>query len=404
MQKRRSFSGLPVVWLAFATSLLHIVGCTAEDPDLSQTESAATVADYGSTGCSTAVVIGLSKQIAQEADCEHPGNFVAFTATGGITITSNAVLPYLDKSARDDLQKVAAAAPIQVNSALRTLAQQYLLYRWYQEGRCGITAAATVGNSNHEGGRAVDLANYSTRVSAMSARGWAHDVPGDDVHFDHTASTDHRGEDVHAFQVLWNKNHPGDMIAADGAYGPQTEARLKMAPATGFAIGPTCATGPQTLDLDVVSVDGPDRAAPATQVHYAVTVKNTGNTTWPATTKLIVKSGMASPLHDASWTSDSVVTTLAAAVDAGKNATLDFDVTTPAADTETPVTETFQLEDGTTKFGQIDLALTVVPGDMGPESSDGGDTQDAGGCNTGGGGAGLLVGFAAMFVRRRRRG
>ena len=27
------------------------------------------------------------EQIAQEADCEHPGNFVPFTATGGITIT-----------------------------------------------------------------------------------------------------------------------------------------------------------------------------------------------------------------------------------------------------------------------------------------------------------------------------
>jgi hypothetical protein len=401
MTKRRIFGELTGISVVLATSIVHIAGCTTEDPDLSQTESAATVADYGSTGCSTAVVIGLSKQIAQEADCEHPGNFVAFTATGGITITSNAVLPYLDKTARDDLKKVAAASPIQVNSALRTLAQQYLLYRWYQEGRCGITAAATVGNSNHEGGRAVDLANYSTRISAMSAHGWAHDVPGDDVHFDHTASTDHRGEDVHAFQVLWNENHPNDTIAADGAYGPQTEARLKMSPATGFAMGPSCGTQ-QTLDLDVVSVDGPDRAAPATQVHYAITVKNTGNTTWPATTKLIVKSGMASPLHDASWTSDSTVTALTASVDAGKTATLDLDVMTPAADAETPVTEVFQLEDGTTKFGDIELALTVVPGDMGPQSSDGGDTQD-GGCNAGGSGAGLLVGFAAMLVRRRRR-
>ena len=86
------------------------------------------------------------------------------------------------------------------------------------------------------------------------------------------------------------------------------------------------------------------------------------------------------------------MTTLAAAVDAGKTATLDFDVTTPAADAETPVTEAFQLEDGSAKFGEIDLALTVVPGDMGPQSSDGGDTRDAGGCNSGGGGAGLLWG------------
>lgn len=374
-----------------------------EEPDLSQTSSDSTVADYQYSGCSTAVVIGLSKQIAQEADCEHPGNFVPFTATGGITITSSAVLPYLDLSARDDLKKVAAVAPIQVNSALRTLAQQYLLYRWYQEGRCGITAAATVGNSNHEGGRAVDLANYSTRVSQMSARGWAHDVPGDDVHFDHTASVDHRGDDVHAFQVLWNLNNPNDKITADGSYGPQTEARLKMSPATGFAMGPSCGgTTTGTLDLDVVSVDGPDSAPPVTQVHYAVTVKNTGTTTWPATTKLLVASGMASPLHDASWTSDTEVTTLGSSVAAGAKATIDFDVTTPAEDAETPVMESFVLDDGGSKFGQIDLALTVVPGQDTPVSSDGGDTRD-GGCNIGGGSAGWLVGLAALVLRRRRR-
>jgi len=400
MMTQRRFGGLGVVCLGLATSIVHIAGCTVEDPDLSQTTAESTVADYQYAGCSTAVVIGLSKQIAQEADCEHPGNFVAFTATGGITITSSAVLPYLDQTARDDLKKVAAASPIQVNSALRTLAQQYLLYRWYQEGRCGITAAATVGNSNHEGGRAVDLQNYSTRITAMGNHGWAHDVPGDDVHFDHTASTDHRGEDVHAFQVLWNKNHPNDPIATDGDYGPQTEARLKMSPATGFAMGPSCGTG--SLDLDVVSVDGPDRAPPVTQVHYAITVKNTGGATWPATTKLLVASDMASPLQDASWTSDTVVTTLGSSVAAGAKATIDFDVTTPAADVETPVMESFVLDDGGTKFGQIDLALTVVPGQEGPQSSDGGDTQD-GGCNVGGGSAGLLVGLAALVLCRRRR-
>lgn len=399
---RRAIEGLPGLSLAVATSIVHIAGCTTE-PEVSETAQAATVADYASSGCSTAVVIGLSKQIAQQADCEHPGNFVPFTATGGITITSNAVLPYLDKSARDDLVKVAASSPVQVNSALRTLAQQYLLYAWYQQGRCGITAAATVGNSNHEGGRAVDLANYSTRVSAMAARGWAHDVPGDDVHFDHTASTDHRGEDVHAFQVLWNKNHPNDLIAEDGAYGPQTEARLKMSPAGGFAKGPSCGTTqPTNLDLDVVSVDGPDRAAPETQVHYGVTVKNTGNVTWPATTNLILKSGSASALYDPSWMSPTTVTALGASVDAGQTATIDFDVTTPAEDTETPVMEAFQLADGSAKFGEIDLAVTVVPGQTGDSSSDGGDKMD-GGCAAGGGGAGWVLALGVIFVRRRRR-
>ena len=37
--------------------------------------------------------------------------------------------------------------------------------------------------------RAADLSNYSAVASAMASQGWAHDVPGDDVHFDHTART-----------------------------------------------------------------------------------------------------------------------------------------------------------------------------------------------------------------------
>jgi hypothetical protein len=403
MTRRPGFGGLSALSILLATSIVHIAGCGVEEPDLSQTSSEATVADYQYSGCSTAVVIGLSKQIAQQADCEHPGNFVPFDASGGITITSSSVLPYLDKTARDDLQKVAASAPIQVNSALRTLAQQYLLYRWYQQGRCGITAAATVGNSNHEGGRAVDIQNYSTRISQMANRGWAHDVPGDDVHFDHTSSTDHRGQDVHAFQVLWNKNHPNDTIDVDGVYGPMTEAKLKASPATGFAMGPSCGTQP--LDADVVSVDGPDRAPPVTQVHYTITIKNTGSQTWPATTQVEVASGMASALHDASWTSDTVVTTLSESVAPGAKTMIDFDVTTPAADAETPVMESFALDDGGSTFGKIDLALTVVPGMDTPQSSDGGDTQDdGGGCDAGGGAqGGVLVMFAALVLRRRRR-
>ena len=52
-------------------------GCT-DEPVLSQTESQSTVNDYGSSGCSTAVVIGLSNQIAEEAGCENPASFVSF--------------------------------------------------------------------------------------------------------------------------------------------------------------------------------------------------------------------------------------------------------------------------------------------------------------------------------------
>ena len=58
-------------------------------------------------------------------------------------------------------------------------------------------------------------------------------------HFDHVASPDIRGMDVHAFQRLWNRNHPEDPIDEDGVYGPNTDARLAQAPAEGFPIG-TC--------------------------------------------------------------------------------------------------------------------------------------------------------------------
>ncbi len=409
---RRNFAGL---LRTAATGRLHSVvlvvgvltaGCTTSGPELSELESASTVQDYVGSSCTTAVVIGLSKQISDEIGCEHPNNgLVSFQASSSLVITSNAVLAYLETDAKADLIKVSQSSTVQVNSAFRTIAQQYLLYQWYLNGTCGIADAATVGTSNHESGRAVDLANWSSEVTAMANHGWAHDVPGDDVHFDHTASADIRGQDVKAFQVLWNANHPNDQIATDGVYGSQTETRLKESPATGFSIGPSCATT-QNFGVDVVSVNGPDQAPPQTQVHYSITLKNTGNVDWPATTKLQLASGTSSPLYDPSWTSATVVTTLGATVAAGKQGTVDFDVTTPAETAQTPVSETFELNDAGSKFGTIDVALTVVPGMSGPTSGDGGDTSDGmhgGGCSAGGGGSGALMLLALTALVRRRR-
>ena len=399
-----------------ATCWLHIIvlgagsGCATDPgPQLAEISSASTVGDYDSMGCSTAVVLGLSTQIAEQANCEHPGNFVPFMAGNGITFSSSAVLPYLEQTARDDLQAVAATDALTINSGLRTLAQQYLLVAWHDAGLCGITATAAVGNSNHEGGRAVDLGNYDSVISVMGSHGWAHDVSNDPVHFDHTASVDNRGEDIHAFQTLWNLNNPNDQITADGAYGPQTEARLRMAPATGFAMGATCDTmmpPPGTYALDVVSVSGTDRALPKTEVHYAIVLKNTGSTDWPADTKMRLANGSTSPLHDPMWLADDVVTTIGSAVTAGSKVTVSFDITTPAVDRDTPVSETFTLDDGTTKFGMIDIALTVSPDMNGSPSDDGGDQGNGkvgGGCSTGGGSASLLVAFALTGLVRRRR-
>jgi uncharacterized protein (TIGR03382 family) len=240
-------------------SVALLAGCVTE-PTLSETSSASTVLDEVDAGCSTAVVLGLASQIAAQANCDHPGHYIEFAEGNGITFTSAAVLPFLESGALDDLRSVAA--PLQPNSALRTVAQQYLLYQWFLGGQCRISAAATVGTSNHEGGRAVDLENYETVIDELSARGWSHDIPGDDVHFDHLASPDNRGEDVAAFQELWNRNHPTDLIATDGIYGPDTEARLIQAPVSGFDDVASCApvtTPPGVIPpLDVESVPAAD--------------------------------------------------------------------------------------------------------------------------------------------------
>src|SRR5439155_17857938 len=111
----------------------------------------------------------------------------------------------------------------------------------------------------------------------------------------------------------------------------------------------------------------------------------------------------ASPLHDDSWTSATVVTSLGAQVAMGAQATIDFDVTTPAEDAETPVMESFVLDDGGKKFGSIDLAVTVVPGMDGPASGDGSEGGATGGCNAGGGGGGLVLVLAALVTGRARR-
>ena len=188
-------------------------------------------------------MLALSIQIAEEVDCLMPGQLVAFEPGPVIDFAGSAVLPYLASGGRDDLGAAAdeaAGRTIQITSAFRTVVQQYLLRRWFELGRCGITAAALPGQSNHETGRALDVSNYSAWITTFAAHDWDHTVPGDPVHFDHLASPDLRGVDVLAFQRLWNRNAPDDPIAEDGAYGTMTADRVARAPAEGFGIGAIC--------------------------------------------------------------------------------------------------------------------------------------------------------------------
>ncbi len=393
------------------TGLLGFGACVqADDPTLGETQAASTVNDFGSSGgCSTAVVIGLSSQIADEIGCLYPGTITHFDTSANLVSTSNSVLQYLAADAASDLVAASQSGEIDLNSAFRTLAQQYLLVRWFDDGECGITAAASVGNSNHESFRAVDLANYSSRITVMKNHGWAHDVSGDPVHFDHLASPDVRSRDVRAFQTLWNLNNPNDIIGVDGDYGPQTEARLRKSPATGFPIGATCATAAHVEQAAIVAVDGPDLVGPGERAHYSITVQNQTSTDWTAAAMLTVANGTASPLYDTqTWVSPTEIGALNAAVTAGSQIVLDVEVTTPVVTEATPVSQQLELVDGGNVIGGLQIALTVMPGagSGNTTSVDSTDTESAtvsGGCSAGGGSAGIGMSLLALALIRRRQ-
>lgn len=206
--------------------------------------SSGTVLDATKKSCSTGSVKGLSAQIIAEASCVNPDAFAEIPKLPNLSAGSHIFLN-LEKPARDKLVGVLKANPgktMTINSALRTVAQQYMLYRWYQSGTCGISLAAKPGSSNHETGLALDVDNYSTWRSTLQGAGFKWLGGSDPVHFDYVGAgaKDYRGLDVLAFQRLWNRNNPNDKISEDGAWGPQTEARMKKAPAAGFAKGPSC--------------------------------------------------------------------------------------------------------------------------------------------------------------------
>lgn len=193
-----------------------------------------TIADY--RDCSTAGVRELDLQLIAEMNRLQPGVFSSF---------DNSLIA-LGAGAHDSLQAAAAKAlqravqkrgvKLQVNSAYRTIAQQFVLRNHFENGRCGITAAADVGKSNHNGALAIDIEDYLGWRSYLESEGWDWIGSFDQVHFDYRGSgtMDIRPLSVRAFQSLWNLNHPEDNIAEDGVWGPGTKARLLKTPVTGF--------------------------------------------------------------------------------------------------------------------------------------------------------------------------
>jgi hypothetical protein len=248
-----------------------------------------------SCGTPDSVVKGLSDQVlAEMVTCLKPGVLVPVPSGGGIS--NGATNKFMVKAAADALKKAAASRPgdtLNVSSMYRTIVEQYFYWR---RSSC-YPAVAAPGASNHETGIAVDISDpdNSTFRAAMTAAGFKWLGSFDRFHFDYVGggSVNLRGQDVLAFQRLWNRNNPADKIAEDAGWGPQTEARLRKSPAGGFPIGACGAPPPAVtpwpkleVDADAEGADrfsdGPSAAVPDVMEgdDYVVNlvVRNTGDT------------------------------------------------------------------------------------------------------------------------------
>jgi len=204
----------------------------------------ASVQQAAAESCSTASVEKLSRQIIEQARCLKPNAFVLLPARPNLVVAPN-VFPYLEAGARNQLLRVLDANPsrrMTLNSALRTVAQQYLVSRWAAGKRCGVPLATKPGESNHEIGTALDVAEPAQWRKDLEAHDFRWLGASDRVHFDYKGSSAPPSSttDVLAFQILWNRNHPTDTLPTDGRYSSATEQRLRKAPAEGFPLGPRC--------------------------------------------------------------------------------------------------------------------------------------------------------------------
>jgi hypothetical protein len=220
------------------------VAASAPAPKAKRVENSPTVEDVLSKGCSTTVVKGLSEQIIAEGNCIVPGAYAKVPDVKNVKL-GGAVFPYMMEPARDALVEALEYGKryeMKVNSMLRTVAQQYLLYDWYKRKRCGIKLAATPGRSNHQSGLAIDIGSPGTWKKMLRKHGFRWMGKKDRWHFDYRGkgAEKREGLDIKAFQRLWNRNHPDDPIGTDGDWGEDTELALRKAPANGFPVGPTC--------------------------------------------------------------------------------------------------------------------------------------------------------------------
>jgi peptidoglycan hydrolase-like protein with peptidoglycan-binding domain len=193
----------------------------------------------GNGTCGTGAVRGLSLQIIAEMNLLIPNVLVNFDDLN-VAADGPANNPFLQPAAKEALRRAIRAqggGTLKINSAYRTVVQQYLLRSWFERGQCGIEAAALPGLSNHEDGFALDIPDFDAWRGVLGDESWEWFGDSDRVHFTYTGagvSDDVGTVGIQAFQILWNKNNPDDQLKPDGLFGTETEDRLNRSPAEGF--------------------------------------------------------------------------------------------------------------------------------------------------------------------------
>jgi hypothetical protein len=189
------------------------------------------------TPCETSAVFGLTKQIAEELN-QMGISFVSINSESGVNCTQGCS-GFIQQAPLDSLSNISrkVGRVIKLSSAWRSTAQQYLLYQWKNQSKCGQTNIVfTPGTSNHEGGIAIDVPDYKLWEKVLTENGWSYPMPDiDKVHFEYGAGTqEFARKNLLAFQRLWNRNNPNQIISEDGVFGPETAAAFEKSPCDGW--------------------------------------------------------------------------------------------------------------------------------------------------------------------------
>lgn len=198
--------------------------------------------------CSTRGIHLLDSQLIAQIQLLAPGALVRFDYLP--VRVGSGCHPYLQEPAAKALERGLKGKPgafLECNSAYRTIAQQFVLYNHYCNGRrCGIVLAARPGSSNHETAIALDIDDAQSWRPYLAKVGWDWLGSKDPMHFDYRGANyrDMRRLSVLGYQRLWNLNHPQQKLKEDGILGKATYDALALAPVQGFAIAPKPTDGP----------------------------------------------------------------------------------------------------------------------------------------------------------------